>query len=86
MSVLLCANCGEEIEGEPVKRGTRLFCSAACAFEAARSVDCSGRTDVSQTTTPAEEISRPTIPGVGQRQPPAPRQPLDLLKKKEKKE
>jgi len=58
VTVLQCANCGEEIEGEPVKRGTRLFCSAACAFESARSVDCSGRTDVSQTTTPAEEISR----------------------------
>ena len=86
MTVLQCANCGEEIEGEPVKRGTRLFCSEACAFEAARSVDCSGRTDVSQTTTPAEEISHPDIPGVGRRQPPAPRKPLDLLKKKEKKE
>jgi hypothetical protein len=48
-------------------------------------VDCSGRTDVSQTTTPAEEISRPNIPGVGERQPPEPRQPLDLRKKKEKK-
>ncbi len=86
MSVLQCANCGEEIEAEPVKRGTRLFCSTACAFEAARSVDCSGRTDVSQTTTPAEEISNPNIPGVGQRQPPELRKPLDLLKKKEKKE
>lgn len=86
MTVLLCANCGEEIEGEPVKRGGRLFCSEACAFETARSVDCSGRTDVSQVTTPAEEISHPDIPGVGRRQPPEPRKRPDILKKKEKKE
>jgi len=41
----VCEYCGEPIEGEPVRRGNRAYCSEACAFEASRSKDCGGRTD-----------------------------------------
>ncbi len=40
-----CDYCGDPIEGEPVRRGDRVYCSEACAFEATRSKDCSGRSD-----------------------------------------
>jgi len=42
---LMCDNCGEKIEGEPVRRGSRVYCCQACAFEAGRSADCGGRAD-----------------------------------------
>ena len=45
MSERICEYCGEPIEGETVRRGSRSYCSEACAFEASRSKDCSGRTD-----------------------------------------
>lgn len=45
MAKLKCDNCGEVIEGEPVRRGTLVYCTEACAFEATRSKDCGGRTD-----------------------------------------
>ena len=45
MTELICDNCGEPIEGEPVQRGSRVYCCEACAFEASRSTDCGGRTD-----------------------------------------
>ena len=41
----VCEYCGEPIEGESVRRGSRMYCSEACAFEASRSKDCGGRTD-----------------------------------------
>lgn len=41
----VCAYCGEEIGEEPIWRGSLVYCSEACAFEASRSVDCGGRTD-----------------------------------------
>lgn len=44
-----CDFCGEEIEGDSVRRGSRTYCSEACAFEATRSTDCSGRTDTTMT-------------------------------------
>ena len=34
---LKCGNCGEEIDGEPIKKGTRLYCCEGCAFEGLRS-------------------------------------------------
>lgn len=42
-----CDFCGEPVEAEDegIRRGQRLYCSEACAFEAARSADCAGRTD-----------------------------------------
>ena len=42
---LVCDNCRDEIEGEPVRRGSRVYCCEACAFEAGRSTDCGGRAD-----------------------------------------
>lgn len=45
MAKIKCAFCGEVIEDEPVRRGSRVFCTEACAFEATRSRDCGGRAD-----------------------------------------
>jgi hypothetical protein len=45
MTDQVCDYCGEPVEGEPVRRGSRVYCSEACAFEASRSKDCGGRTD-----------------------------------------
>jgi hypothetical protein len=45
MAELKCDYCGEEIVGEPVRRGSRSYCTEACAFEDTRSKDCGGRTD-----------------------------------------
>jgi len=44
---LTCDNCREEIkpEDEPIRRGDRVYCCEACAFEAGRSKDCGGRAD-----------------------------------------
>ena len=42
---LVCENCREEIEAGPIRRGDRVYCCEACAFEAGRSADCGGRTD-----------------------------------------
>ncbi len=42
---LECDHCGELIEEEIVRRGDKTYCSEACAFEATRSKDCSGRSD-----------------------------------------
>jgi len=39
---LVCAYCGDEIEDKPLRRGNKVYCSEACAFEASRPVDCSG--------------------------------------------
>jgi hypothetical protein len=45
--VLRCDNCREELRpgDEPIRRGDRVYCCEACAFEASRSVDCEGRAD-----------------------------------------
>lgn len=50
---LVCTTCKEPIAGEPVRRGEHVYCSEACAFDASRSKDCSGRSDspISPTTT-----------------------------------
>lgn len=45
MEKMVCNYCGDPIEGEPICRGDRVYCSEACAFEATRSKDCSGRSD-----------------------------------------
>ncbi len=42
---LLCDNCHDEIVGEPIRRGDKVYCCEACAFEASRSKDCGGRSD-----------------------------------------
>jgi hypothetical protein len=41
----MCPNCGEELGPEPVQRGDKVYCCEACAYDAARSVDCGGRAD-----------------------------------------
>ena len=48
----LCDNCHEELGEEPIRRGDKIYCCEACAFEASRSVDCGGRSDsnVAQST------------------------------------
>ena len=45
IETLVCEYCQEEIEAAPIRRGDRVYCCEACAFEAARSKDCGGRTD-----------------------------------------
>lgn len=45
MSEVLCDYCGEPVGEDPIRRGQRVYCSEACAFEAKRSKDCSGRSD-----------------------------------------
>ncbi|NLF03285.1 MAG: hypothetical protein GX601_20160 [Anaerolineales bacterium] len=49
----ICAYCHEEFEGEPIRRGDKVYCCEACAFEATRSKDCGGRADTA--------ISQPTV-------------------------
>ena len=50
---LLCDHCHEEFEGEPIRRGDKVYCCDACAFEGSRSVDCGGRSD--------SNIAQPTV-------------------------
>jgi len=52
--VKLCPVCKEEIDGEGVRRGSIVYCSEACAFEAVRSTDCAGRTDVNRASLEEE--------------------------------
>jgi hypothetical protein len=55
MDELNCDFCGEAIEDEPLRRGSRVFCSEACAFEVTRSSDCAGRRDsvMTEVTAPS---------------------------------
>jgi hypothetical protein len=41
----VCDYCEDQIEGNPVQRGSKVYCCEACAFEGSRSVDCGGRSD-----------------------------------------
>lgn len=50
-----CSSCGEEIEGEPIRKGDSVYCCDACAFEAGRSAGCDDRTD----STVAKPIAEP---------------------------
>lgn len=54
----LCDNCREELPERPIRRGNRVYCCEACAFEAARSQDCGGRTD-STFSQPVIEMPEP---------------------------
>ncbi len=58
MSQVRCDHCGELIEGEPVRRGERVYCSEACAFEATRSKDCGGRGDSHLSPRIVEPVKR----------------------------
>ncbi len=50
-----CDYCHEEFEEEPVRRGDKVYCCEACAFEASRSIDCSGRSDSTFSQPPGEQ-------------------------------
>jgi hypothetical protein len=54
--VLTCDNCREEIEGDPIRHGDKVYCCEACAFEASRSTDCGRRGD----SITAQPIVEPT--------------------------
>jgi hypothetical protein len=58
----LCDYCGEELGDEPIRAGSRVYCSEACAFEAGRSADCGGRTD-SSISQPRIEMPEPPESG-----------------------
>jgi len=58
MAELVCDYCGEPIEGEPIRRGHRVYCSEACAFEASRSSDCGGRSDSTLSHRVVEPVER----------------------------
>ena len=45
MAEQVCDYCGEPVGDKPVRRGSRVYCCEACAFEATRSKDCGGRAD-----------------------------------------
>jgi len=45
MADRLCDFCREPVGEKPIERGSKVYCSEACAFEATRSKDCTGRTD-----------------------------------------
>jgi len=55
-SVQICAHCGEEFSGTPIQAGEKTYCCEACAFEAQRSVDCGGRTDIPMSAPIVEKI------------------------------
>jgi hypothetical protein len=57
----VCDNCGEELPEEPLRRGNRVFCCAACEYEASRSHDCGGRTD---STFSEAVIEMPEVPDI----------------------
>jgi hypothetical protein len=48
-----CDYCHEELGEESVRRGEKVYCCEACAFEASRSVDCGGRSD--------STVAQPTV-------------------------
>ena len=58
MAEHVCDHCGEPIEGEPIRRGSMVYCSEACAFEASRSKDCGGRTDSSISPRVVEQADQ----------------------------
>jgi len=53
---VMCSQCREELGREPVYQGDKVYCCQACAFEAGRSADCSGRAD-GHISPPEKELS-----------------------------
>ena len=53
-----CAYCGEALGPNPVRKGRKAYCCEACAYEAERSQDCSGRTDATTSASIVEPASR----------------------------
>jgi hypothetical protein len=54
MVEVACDFCGEAVEGEPIRRGSKVYCCEACAFEGSRSSDCAGRGDSVMRTSTTE--------------------------------
>lgn len=52
--ILICDYCKEKIDLEPIHQGDKVYCCQACAFEASRSADCGGRTDIHFSQLPGE--------------------------------
>ena len=52
---MVCDNCREDFENEPIRRGSKIYCCEACAYEASRSIDCGGRADSHITQSAVEE-------------------------------
>jgi hypothetical protein len=57
MTEEVCAYCGDDLGENPIRRGSVVYCSQACAFEAARSVDCGGRTDTVSAPPIVQRVS-----------------------------
>lgn len=55
---LKCSYCGEEIEGEPIRKGDNIYCSEACAFQAGRSTGCDDRADSTVAVRIAELVGK----------------------------
>ena len=53
-----CDNCGEELGLNPVRRGGKVYCCEACAFEAQRSMDCGGRSDSTMAPSIVEQAEK----------------------------
>jgi hypothetical protein len=51
----VCDYCGDPIESDPIKRGSKVYCCEACAFEGSRSVDCGGRADTAIAQSSVEQ-------------------------------
>lgn len=46
----VCDYCGEPVGPDAVRRGDKVYCCQACAYEASRSVDCAGRSDTTMSS------------------------------------
>ena len=55
---LECDFCSDEIEGEPIRKGARVYCCEACAFEGLRSKGCDDRPDSTVAGPIAEPIEK----------------------------
>jgi hypothetical protein len=51
----VCNYCEDPIEGDPIRRGSKVYCCEACAFEGSRSVDCGGRADTTIAQSNVEQ-------------------------------
>jgi len=56
--VLKCDYCGDEIEGEAIRKGERVYCCEACAFDGLRSKGCDDRTDSTVAGPIAELVDK----------------------------
>ena len=55
---LKCHFRGDEIEGQPIRKGERCYCREACSFEGLRSKGCDDRPDSTVARPIAEPIEK----------------------------